>query len=319
MKYRTLGRTGLSVSEVGFGCWAIGGTSYGPIKDEDSLLALETAWRRGINFYDTADTYGHGHSEELLAQFLKDKPREKIIVATKAGWDFYHGGNKKNFDPDYLVFACEESLKRLGVEAVDLYQLHNPSLAEIQAGEAVGVLEKLKGQGKIRFIGISVHKETEALEAIGDSRVDALQLVFNLIRQEMADKVLPKAKEKKVGVIVREPLACGLLTGKYRPDHQFHKNDHRNRWTHDTMQLELKKVGMLKTILATERLSLARAALEYVLDFEGVSSVIPGAKTKAQVLENLQASENPQLRMEETHHLRDLYKREKIFKETAKR
>src|SRR3989338_4297843 len=156
MKYRVLGKTGLKISEIGFGCWAIGGTSYGPTKDEDSLQALETAWERGVNFYDTADTYGHGHSEELLAKFLKGKPRDKVIIASKAGWDFYHGGSRKNFDSDYLRFACDESLKRLGVDTIDLYQLHNPSLELIKEGRVVNVLEELKRAGKIRFIGISI-------------------------------------------------------------------------------------------------------------------------------------------------------------------
>jgi aryl-alcohol dehydrogenase-like predicted oxidoreductase len=314
MKHRQLGRTGLKVSEIGFGAWAIGGTSYGPTRDEESLEALETAWKCGVNFYDTADTYGHGHSEELIAQFLKGKPKEKIIVATKAGWDFYHGGSKKNFDPEYIRFACEESLKRLGVESLDLYQLHNPNLELILRGDTVGILEKLKRAGKIRFIGISVHKEEEALAALEDSRIDTLQIAFNLIDQKMAERVFPKAKEKNIGVIVREPLACGLLTGKYKPDQTFVKTDHRNRWTKEKLELELQKIEKLKSILATTRLTITRAALEYVLDFDSVSCVIPGAKSKAQVLENVEASKNPLLRIEESYHLRELYHREDLFK-----
>src|SRR3989338_6154403 len=127
MNFRELGRTGLRVSEIGFGAWAIGGSGYGITKDEESLDALEAAWEHGVNFFDTADTYGHGHSEELLAKFLKTKPRQDFVLATKGGWDFYHGGSKKNFDPAYIRFACEQSLKRLGLETIDLYQLHNPS------------------------------------------------------------------------------------------------------------------------------------------------------------------------------------------------
>ncbi len=315
MKYRILGRTGLKVSEIGFGCWAIGGTSYGPTQDEDSLQALETAWEHGVNFYDTADTYGHGHSETLLAKFLKNKNRSEVVLATKAGWDFYHGGSRKNFDPDYIRFACNESLKRLGIETIDLYQLHNPSFELIQRGEIVGVLEELKSRGKIRFIGISIHKEEEALAALEDSRVDSLQLIFNLLDQRMSEKVFLAAKEKRVGIIAREPLACGLLTGKYTADHEFSKDDHRRRWTKEKKEADLKKVEAIKAILATRRLSLTRAALEYILDFDAVSTVIPGAKTKAQVLENLLAAEDPKLRIEETSHLRDLYLREPMFKE----
>lgn len=314
MKFRTLGRTGLKVSEIGFGAWAIGGTGYGPTRDDESLEALETAWNAGVTFYDTADTYGNGHSEELLAQFLKSKPRQDFVLASKVGWDFYHSGSKKNFDAAYLRFACDESLKRLGLDAIDLYQLHNPSIEVLHKGGALDVMEDLKRQGKIRFIGISVHTEEEALFAIRDGRADSLQLVLNLLDQRMAQRVIPEAVKHQVGVIVREPLANGLLTGKYHTGHQFDKIDHRRRWTSQKLDLDLRKLEMVKQILVTNRLSLTRAALEYVLDFEGVSSVIPGAKTKQHVLENVQASKNPQLRIEESYHLRELYQREEIFK-----
>lgn len=315
MKYRTLGRTGLQVSEIGFGSWAIGGTSYGPTEDSESLEALETAFEKGVNFFDTADTYGHGHSEELLHQVLKSKPREKFILATKAGWDFYHaGGSKKNFDPDYIRFACDESLKRLNLGFIDLYQLHNPSLEQIKAGKVIDVLEELKKQGKIRHIGVSIHTQEEALASFADPRIETLQLVFNLLDQRMASRVFPEAKEKNIGIIIREPLACGILTGKYKADHEFHKHDHRRRFTQEKLALELKKIEKLRQILATKRFSLTRAALEFPLTFEEVSTVIPGAKTRAQVIENIQASTNSLLRIEEACHLREIYQREDIFR-----
>ena len=231
MNYRILGRTNLQVSEIGFGTWAIGGTGYGPTQDEDSLKALEMAWENGVNFYDTADTYGHGHSESLLAHFLQSKPREKIIIASKAGWDFYHGARKKNFDLKYLRFACEESLKRLKIEAIDVYQLHNPSFELLKRGEIVGLLDDLKREGKIRFTGVSIHTEEEAVTAMEDPRVDTLQLVFNLLDQRMAENIFPEAAKKKIGIIVREPLAFGFLTGKYKSGHEFPKSDHRRRFT----------------------------------------------------------------------------------------
>ena len=314
MKYRKLGRTDLEVSEIGFGCWAIGGTSYGPTDDEESLQALEAAWQGGVNFFDTADTYGHGHSENLLARFLKGKARNQFILSSKAGWDFYHGGSKKNFKPEYIRFACDETLKRLELDFIDLYQLHNPSLELILSGDPVSVLEDLKKQGKIRFIGISVHSEEEALAAMGDPRVDTLQLIFNLLDQRMLEKVFSEAKEKKIGIIAREPLACGLLTGKYKLGHRFVKTDHRNRWTEEKLALELEKISKIKNILSTERLSLSRAALEFVLDQEAVSTVIPGAKTVSQVEENLKSSNDPQLRIQESFQLKEIYQREEIFK-----
>ena len=307
MNYRRLGRTNLQVSEIGFGAWAIGGTAYGSTRDEDSLSALETAWENGVNFFDTADTYGHGHSEELVARFLQGKPRDKVFIASKAGWDFYHGGSRKNFAPDYLRFACEESLKRLKTNVIDLYQLHNPSLELIEKGEAVGALVDLKEQGKIRFIGISIHQDSEGLAAIRDGRVDTLQLVFNLLEPEMTARVFPEAKEKEIGMIAREPLACGLLTGKYKPDHVFPKDDHRRRWPKERLGEDLQRVEALKKILSPHRLSLSRAALEYVLQFEEISTVIPGAKTPAQVSENTLASKDPCLRSQELSQLKNFH------------
>ncbi|MBP9864761.1 MAG: aldo/keto reductase [Candidatus Omnitrophica bacterium] len=316
MKYRVLGRTQLRVSEIGFGSWAIGGSGYGPTNDDESLDALQAARDKGVNFFDTADTYGQGHSEEILARFLKDCPRAEFVLATKAGWDFYHGGSKKNFDPEYLSFACEQSLKRLGLEFIDLYQLHNPSLELIQNGAAVGALAKLKEQGKIRFIGISVHKEEEAFAAMADGRVDALQVMFNLLDQRMAKKVFSKAAENKTAIVVREPLACGLLTGKYvSADHEFHKEDHRRRWTREKKDLDLKKIERLRPILSTARLTFAQAAIEFILDHSAVSTVIPGAKSRAQILENIKASEEPGLRIQEAAQLRDLFHRDPLFQE----
>ncbi len=316
MKTRPLGRTGLFVSEIGFGSWAIGGSGYGPTQDEESLDALQAAREHGVNFFDTADTYGNGHSEELLGRFFKTISRGEFVVATKAGWDFYHGGSRKNFDPAYLPFACEQSLKRLNLDSIDLYQLHNPNLDLILQGDAVGALAKLKAQGKIRFIGISVHKEEEALAAMQDSRVDALQVMFNLLDQRMAGKVFAEAAARKIGMLVREPLACGLLSGKYTSaDHEFHKEDHRRRWTRAKKEIDLKKIERLRPVLSTGRLTLAQAALEFILDHSAVSTVIPGAKTRDQVEQNLKASQEPCLRIQQAAQLRDLFRREPLFQE----
>lgn len=312
MKDRVLGRTGIRVSEIGFGAWAIGGTSYGPTRDEDSLDALEAAWEQGVNFYDTADVYGQGHSEELIGKFLKGR-REKAVIATKVGWDFYHGGQKKNFDPDYFRFACDQSLKRLQIDTIDLYQLHNPTLGAIEKGEVFQVLDELKTAGKIRFYGVSVHVPSEALAVIRSGKADVIQLIFNLLDQRSAAEVFPEAKAKKIGIIAREPFACGLLTGKYTAESIFVKTDHRNRWDRTRMADELKKFDRFKSLLPMEKVTLPRAALEFILAFDAVSVVIPGCKTRQQVLENLRASEEPQLRIEEISHLRDLYEREPLF------
>lgn len=312
MKYRTLGRTGLRVSELGFGAWAIGGNSYGTTRDEESLEALASAWEHGVNFFDTADVYGNGHSEELIGKFLEGK-RDSSVIATKAGWDFYHGGIKKNFDSDYIRFACDESLRRLRTDRIDLYQFHNPKLEQIEAGEIFEILDELKRAGKIRFYGVSIYTPPEARAVIRSGRADTVQLIFNLIDQRPVPEVFSRAKENQIGVIVREPFACGILTGKYTAESTFPKNDHRNRWDRTRMANELKKIDRLKSLLPSDRLSLAQAALEFILSFEEVGGVIPGAKTRAQVLENVRASENPCLRIEEISILRRAYEEEEIF------
>lgn len=313
MKYRTLGRTGLNVSEIGFGAWAIGGTSYGPTRDEDSIEALETVWEHGVNFFDTADTYGHGHSEELIGRFLKGR-RDEAVIATKVGWDFYHGGSRQNFDPDYIRFACGESLRRLGTDRIDLYQLHNPKLEQIERGAFFEVLDGLKQEGKIRFYGVSVYTPAEAVAVIRSGKADTLQLIFNLIDQRPVLEVFPEAVEKNIGIIAREPLACGLLTGKYSASSAFPKTDHRNGWPREKKELDLQKLSRLQVSLKTERVSPVEAALEFVLSFEAVSVVIPGMKRKEQALENLKASEDPKLRIEEISVLRRIYENEEIFK-----
>ncbi|OGX14319.1 MAG: hypothetical protein A2351_06575 [Omnitrophica bacterium RIFOXYB12_FULL_50_7] len=339
MKERRLGKTDLHVSEIGFGCWAIGGNAYGPVRDKDSLEALAAAWDSGVNFFDTADTYGEGHSEELLGKFLKGKSRDRLTLATKCGWDFYlpagkqvlpsqksdsslpgspgklnHAGHRKNFDAGYIRFACEQSLKRLGTDVIDLFQLHNPSLELIQKGDLVSVLGGLKKEGKIRFIGISVHTEAEALAAIEDLRVQAIQIIFNLLDQRMAERILPEAEKRDVGVIVREALASGLLTGKYAPSHEFPKDDHRRRWVPEKREADWQKIQLIQKTLGFGSLPLLKAALEFTLAFGAVSTVIAGAKTPAQVLENVAASLRPALNPEDIERLKELYGREEIFR-----
>jgi aryl-alcohol dehydrogenase-like predicted oxidoreductase len=332
MKVRRFGKTGLRVSEIGFGCWALGGHAYGPVRDKDSLEALAAAWDSGVNFFDTADTYGEGHSEELLGKFLKGKPRDRLILATKCGWDFYapsqkpaslsqgspaklnHAGHKKNFDTGYIRFACEQSLKRFGTDVIDLFQLHNPSLELIRRGDLVSVLEGLKKEGKIRFIGVSVHTETEALAVLEDSRIQAIQIIFNLLDQRMAERIFPEAEKKGIGIIVREALASGLLSGKYAPAHEFPKDDHRRRWVPEKREVDWQKIRLIQKMLRSGSQPLPKVALEFALAFEEVSTVIVGAKTRTQVLENVEASLKPALSREDVVRLKELYAREEIFR-----
>ncbi|HCM42655.1 MAG TPA: aldo/keto reductase [Candidatus Omnitrophica bacterium] len=313
IKKRILGQTGLMLPEMGMGCWAIGGQGYGPVSQEDALATLEAAWNSGVRFFDTADVYGDGVSEKLIAQFLRTQSRDEAVIATKVGWDFYQGGHKKNFAPDYLRFACEQSLKRLETDYIDLYQLHNPSAEEMKSGEIFQTLTKLKEQGKIGHIGVSVHREEEALAALKNSRIESLQLIFNALDQRMAVSVFDAAKAKGVGILAREPLACGLLTGKYSADAVFPKGDHRRRYSAEKMKSDIQKIEKVKAALGEKPLSVA--ALAFVLAHEAVSCVIPGAKSPEQVKANLKATRERVLAPDEVMAIRKLFSDDPQFRE----
>ncbi|OGW89348.1 MAG: hypothetical protein A3A73_01115 [Omnitrophica bacterium RIFCSPLOWO2_01_FULL_50_24] len=314
MKKRKLGRTGLEVSELGFGAWAIGGTSYGPTDDRQSRRALAHAYDQGINFFDTADTYGHGHSEQLIGEaFRMSSKRSRIVIATKVGWDFYHGGSRKNFDSEYLVFACGESLKRLQMDYIDLYQLHNPTLAAIREGTVFKVLRQLKKEGKIRFWGVSIHSSEEGMAVIREGSSDTLQAVYHLIDQRHRSELMPACQKENVGLIVREPLHCGMLTGKYNAQSQFVKTDHRSGWGEDQLELDFRKIDLIRTAFDEKKVSLKQAAIEFVLGEQAVSSVIPGMKTVAHVEDHLSAVRSPKLKADEINRIKSIFDQEKIF------
>ena len=313
MQKRKLGKTGLQVSELGFGAWAIGGTSYGPTDDRESLKALAFAFDQGINFFDTADTYGHGHSEQLIGETFKGSlKRCQVIIASKVGWDFYHGGSKKNFDADYIRFACGESLKRLKTDYIDLYQLHNPKLEMIEEGTVFKVLQELQKAGKIRFWGVSIYLAKEGQAVIREGSSQTIQAIYNMIDQRIKHELAPLCEEHEMGLIAREPLYCGLLTGKYTAESQFRKDDHRNRWMRDKYLTDLKKIDRLKSAFSN-KVSLKQAAIEFVLSEKAVSTVIPGMKTVAHVQDHLRAVRDPKLTSEEISQIQKLYEEDELF------
>jgi aryl-alcohol dehydrogenase-like predicted oxidoreductase len=319
VKRRVLGRTGLAVSPVGFGAWAIGGNrfgnSYGHTDDAESQRAVRRACDLGCNFFDSADVYGHGHSEEVLGAALAGI-RQEVIVATKVGGNFYNRQvnplllpriadavgrpvaelapdiplpvtHDANFSPDYIRFAVEQSLRRLSTDYIDLLQLHNPALGLIAEPETYQVLEDLKQEGKIRFYGVSVHPPEEGLAAVEVTRPDTVQIVYNIVRREAEDHFFPAAHASGVGVIAREPLANGLLAGKYGRDSGWEKGDIRARMPRPYVA-QLAAVGEhVKDLAAQAGVTAAQLALRFVLDNEAVSVVIVGMKTVAQVQENL--------------------------------
>ncbi len=318
MNYRNLGNTDLKVSEISFGTWAIGG-SWGKTNDEESIRALERAMEAGVNFFDTADVYGDGHSEQLLAKVTKGK-EDEIHIATKfcrAG-DIY---DPETYSEKTVRAYCENSLKRLERERIDLYQIHCPPLEIIKDGRVFEVLDKLQQEGKIRYYGVSVETVEEGLIAMQNPNVRALQVIFNIFRQKPVAELFPTAQEKGVGILARVPLASGLLTGKFSKNTQFESTDHRS-FNRDGQQfnvgetfagLEFTKgveLGEKVRWIAEGRESMSRAALKWILAHEAISCVIPGFKNVKQVEDNLGALRVPAFSAEELAKLSDFYQAE---------
>ncbi|RED61711.1 aldo/keto reductase [Cohnella lupini] len=315
MKYRPLGQSGIKVSEISFGTWAIGG-SWGQTNDNESLRALDRAMDEGVNFFDTADVYGDGKSERLLAKATKGK-EDRIHIATK----FCRAGDIH--DPATYSDAsvrrwCEDSLKRLNRDAIDLYQIHCPPLAILKEGSIFGVLDRLQAEGKIRAYGVSVESAEEGLFCLEQPGVQALQIIFNLFRQKPLAELLPKAQEREAGILVRLPLASGLLTGKFSGETKFEAEDHRS-FNRDGQQFNVgetfaglpfgKGVELARELawIAEGRESMTRAALRWILDQPGITCAIPGFKNVGQVEDNLAAQDVPPFNDEEQSRLRTFY------------
>jgi aryl-alcohol dehydrogenase-like predicted oxidoreductase len=288
---------------------------WGPTDDEVSIRAIQHAIDNGVNFIDTADVYGNGHSEELVAQALKGR-REDIIVATKAGNDFYQKERKSggyaipNYDPDYLAFAVEQSLKRLQTDRLDILQLHGPSLETMREGECFEVLERLKQKGKIRFGGVSYRsfKDEEGIAAIESGKIDVLQLRYNLLEQEPAKEVLPLAKANNIGIIARIPILFGVLTGKFSRETKFPEDDHRARHLQgELLASYIDQFEKLQFLKEGKSDSWAQIALRFILSNDAVSTIIPGGKTPEQVEDNCAASDLGALPESDLQKIKELY------------
>lgn len=306
MRYRPLGRTGWNVSEISFGAWAIGG-SWGKVSDAESLAALNQAIDSGVNFIDTADVYGDGRSERLIAQ-LKKSRKEQIIVATKAGRRLPKQ-TVEGYSRENLSAWIHDSLGNLSTDCLDLLQLHCPPTALYDRAEIYGILDDFVSAGKLRYYGVSVESVEEALKAIEHPNVQTVQIIFNCFRQKPAEVFFPKAKEKRVGILARVPLASGLLTGKLRADSHFAADDHRQFNRHGEafdMGETFSGVEYDTGLAAVEELramlppgvSMSQLALRWILMFEAVTCAIPGGKNPEQVVENCGASELPAISSE---------------------
>ena len=288
MKYRMLGKTGLRVSVIGLGTMVHAG-HFGPMKDEESLGAIETALEVGVNFIDTSDAYGVGYSETLLGNALKGK-RDKVILATKGG-NVMTGPNrgKRNFAPDYISRVMDESLQRLQTDYIDLYQLHNPTVEVIEKGEVWKVLERAKQAGKIRHFGVSINSMEEAIAAVKDGRAETIQVEYNLLAQEPAEQIFPLAEQANVGIIARVPLRRGILTGKMTVADaaRFQGEDVRARsFKGEAFAKELAKAVELRFLVHGDVTSFVQAALAFCVAHPAVSITIPGARNAAQMREN---------------------------------
>jgi aryl-alcohol dehydrogenase-like predicted oxidoreductase len=306
MHYRTLGRTGLRVSDIGFGAMTIGGEVFGATDDQESLRALHRALDLGMNFIDTADAYGRGHSEELIAQVLKTR-RKEVVLATKGGNQFTVRQGLRNFDPDYITSALEQSLKRLQIETIDLYQLHNPSQEVMRRGDIFERLDRFKQEGKIRFYGVSLEKTDDGFVAIETGKPDTLQVVYNILHQDPEAQLFLLAQRDSVGIIARVPLERGVLSGRFRSTAEFTQKD----WRRGVFSEE----GLAQTHAAVEKLgflvkgevpNLAQAALRFVLSNPVVSTVIPGIRTVQQAETNIAVS-GKTLPTADVTKLRELY------------
>ncbi|HEU4388217.1 MAG TPA: aldo/keto reductase [Blastocatellia bacterium] len=315
MNYRTLGRTGFRVSTISFGAWAIG-SAWGEVDDGESLAALHKAVDLGVNFFDTADVYGDGRSERLLAR-LKRERNEEIIIATKAGRRLDphvpEGYNAKN-----LTRFIERSLKNLETESLDLVQLHCPPTRVYYTPALFGVMDDLVKQGKIRHYGVSVENVEQALKAIEYDGVKTVQIIFNIFRQRPADLFFGEAAKRQVGILARLPLSSGMLTGKLTSNSRFEPEDHRAYNRHGERfdrgetfsgvdyEVGLKAVDELKT-LVLPGVTLAQFALRWILMFDAVTCAIPGAKRPSQVEENAGAADLPPISEATMRAVLDLY------------
>ena len=318
MKYRTLGNTDLTVSEVGFGVWTVGTTWWGITNDDVGIDLMRQAYDLGVTFFDNADSYGNGKGERLLASAL-GQVRDRIVIATKFGYDFYTNSGERqghqelphDFSPAFVRRALEQSLARLETDYVDLYQLHNPRLWAIESDELFDTLEALKREGKVRHYGVALGPaigwEDEGLAALRHRRLDSLHMIHNLLEQDPGRAFLPVARERGVGVLVRVPHSSGLLEGKYTAETTFATSDHRSHRSQEWLEDGLKKLEAVRFLTDGTNRTIGQAALQFLLAEPAISSTLPNIYDAAQLHEFAAAPETSPLTDEELSRLAALY------------
>lgn len=289
MQKRILGRTGLEVSVISFGAMTIGG-AFGAVDDKESIRALHTAVDKGINFIDTSDAYGAGHSEEVIGKFIKERAdREQILICTKGGNNMVL--RQLNFTPEYIQNCVESSLKRLGVEAFDLYLLHNPKVENINNGDSFNLLDDFVAQGKIKHWGVSLNTVEECEVAVANGRLSVFQMEYNLLGRD-AEAAFKKAKSADVGVVSRVPLKRGFLTGRFPVEHQFADGDVRSRvLTQENMIRFQEKLDKLTEISKQTGISTTEQAIRFCVSNPDVTTVTMGIRTPQQAEQNAACSQ----------------------------
>jgi aryl-alcohol dehydrogenase-like predicted oxidoreductase len=319
MEYRELGSTGWRISEIGFGAWTIGGDAWGRTDDEVSVVALHEAIDFGVNFVDTADVYGDGRSERLVGRVVRERSGEAIVVATKAGRRL-RPHTAAGYDRANLTAFVERSLRNLGTGVVDLLQLHCPPPEVYDRPEVFGILDGLVQDGKILHYGVSVETVDEAERALGHPGVQSIQIIFNVFRPKPAERLFALARERRVGILARVPLASGLLSGRMGPDTRFEERDHR-RYNRHGEEFDAGEtfsgVDFAEGLAAVEELrplvpegaTMAQLALRWILMFPEVTAAIPGARTARQARENVWGSDLAPLSDEAMARVREVYDR----------
>ena len=326
MNYRQFGRTGWKVSEIGFGAWAIG-ADWGDVSETDAEAALNSALDRGVNFIDTADVYGDGRSERIIARVLS-KRSDEVFVATKAGRRL-NPHVAEGYSRENLNAFVDRSLKNLGVERLDLVQLHCPPTEAYYQPELFAVMDDMVSAGKIQYYGVSVEKVEEAIKAIDYPNVTSVQIIFNMFRQRPAELFFKLAKEREIAILTRVPLASGLLSGKMNPGTSFSPDDHRQYNRHGEafdrgetfsgvdFRLGLEAVEELKRLCPAEA-TMAQFALRWILQFDAVTLAIPGAKNPEQAQANAAASDIASLDRQTLEAVQRVYE-EKVKAEVHQR
>jgi aryl-alcohol dehydrogenase-like predicted oxidoreductase len=315
MKYRRLGDTEIEVSEVGFGVWTVSTGWWGEVDDEKSVRLLRQAHERGINYFDTADTYGSGKGETLLADAFGGM-RDKVVISTKIGYDFYSHTQRRgqqerpqDWSENFIRFALEQSLKRLGTDYVDFLQLHNTKMDAVENNALFGLMEEFEREGKIRAYGVALGPKIgwleEGVKAMRERNVSGVQMIYNLLEQDPGRGLIEAARETGTSLIVRVPHSSGMLEGKYTKDTTFAKNDHRRHRSKEWLFDGLKKVAQL-AFLTAER-TLGQAALKFVLASSEVASTLPNMYDEDQLEEFASAPETPDLTGEELARIEELY------------